>query len=351
MKIVFDPTKSNTNAYVNLITSALEKNGISTYSMNEVFKDWSLFSSIAIVHLNWFENVNSIAEFGKKVSKLLLFILFGKKIVWTFHNKQPHKQSFGKLSSLLMKWLAKYTSNIVIHSCISEDILVRYYGNQVRTKIVYVPHPNYIDVYGPSKLSECEASTSDHLSLLFVGAVKPYKNIELLIEAIKDSNPKEVHLTIVGKPSTSEYQAKIESMVAGMSNVVLRLAFVNDEDLGSLIARHDLLALPYNKESSLNSGSVILAFSYGRTVMCPNIGTLLDFEDASNIMGYDYDDADSHLQAIKNSLQKAIEIKKADKEAFHKMGAKLFEIVGKENDIAIVSDRLSNLYKKIRKVS
>jgi beta-1,4-mannosyltransferase len=344
MKIVFEPNQSKTNAYVNIIKDTLEREGVESYSVRSVFKNWSRFVSIQVVHLNWFENVGSISEFIKKFTKLAIFIISGKKLVWTFHNKQPHNQAYQSLNRFLMYCLARFSNYIIIHSKVSEDLLVEYYGESVRSRIQYIPHPHYINVYG-TPLPEVPQRESSPLSLLFLGAVKPYKNIEILINAVKSFGKDAVNLTIMGKPSNVGYEASIRKKAEESNNIHLNLHFVEDANLNSVLNAYDVLVLPYNMESSLNSGSVILAFSYKRTVICPAIGTVTDFCDLENIVVYDYDTPVSHLENLKDAINRAILQKKENPNTFILKGEIMYEKVKTGNDPEQVGKLLAMLYR------
>ncbi|MGX7835548.1 glycosyltransferase, partial [Campylobacter fetus subsp. venerealis] len=121
------------------------------------------------------------------------------------------------------------------------------------------------------------------LKLLFLGAIKPYKNIELLIDLAKKF-PLDIQLTVAGNPSSDSYRSELEALALDTQNIKLDLTFIPDEELPGYIHESDLLILPYSLASSLNSGTVILAFSYGRTVICPRIGTIDDLKAGDNVL-------------------------------------------------------------------
>lgn len=344
MKIIFEPNHSNTNTYVNILRDSLAKVGIVSCSVQSAFKSWSAFRAIEVVHLNWFENVGSIAEFVKKFTKLIIFRLSGKKLIWTFHNKQPHNQSYQSLSRLLMYCLAHYSRYIIIHSRSSENLLVGYYGESVRSRIQYVPHPHYIQTYG-EPMNNNVSSAASPLSLLFLGAVKPYKNLELLIDAVQSFDKHDVELTIMGKPASDKYRLSLMEKADRFNNIHLNLQFVDDARISKILSEYDLMVFPYSMESSLNSGSVILAFSYGKTVICPAIGTVTDFDDHENMIIYDYDTPESHLNHLKNAIQQAILNKKQNPEIFELRGKKMLEKVKTGNNPEEIGKLLVTLYQ------
>src|SRR5690606_21936083 len=146
----------------------------------------------------------------------------------------------------------------------SREIISSRYPDAVE-RLFYLPHPDFIGSYGPIPPATEQASPTP-LRLLFIGAVKPYKNIELLIKVAGEFKD-EVSLTIAGKPNTSAYRQTITELAASAGNIKLMLRFIPDHELPLLMAASDLLVLPYDLESSLNSGTVILAFSYKKTII------------------------------------------------------------------------------------
>src|SRR3546814_5363270 len=106
----------------------------------------------------------------------------------------------------------------------------------------------------------------DALQLLFIGIVKPDKNLELLIDVVGTFGHR-VQLIIAGKAIDESYQRKLADRAAGVGNVRLLPYFIPDNELTGLLGQTDAVVLPYDLASSLNSGTVVLAFSYKKTVI------------------------------------------------------------------------------------
>lgn len=347
MKIIFDPCQSKSNEYVNIITQQLANQNVFSYPLNSTLKNFTLLKQIDAVHLNWFENISATSSFNrlfgfiKKIITLLILILFRKPIFWTLHNKQPHDQKNQAYSKLLMYALAHTSRVIFIHSKDSENLLEQYYGSNIKKKAHYIPHPHYIGAY--PTLDVVTSTESAPLNLLFIGAVKPYKNIELLIKAIKQLNHQNVHLTIAGKPASEQYKQSL--LRHNIPNLNLQLSFIEDTAMIQLIEACDALVLPYNIQSSLNSGTVFLAFSYKKTVICPKIGTMNDYPNNANILVYDYQNADEHLSNLITFLEKGVQLKKENPNIFKEMGQKMYEEVHLNNDPKKIATQLIEIYK------
>jgi len=321
--IVLSPLYSNANIYIDILRETYQRLGFETIGYNEAFKK-ETYAKTEIFHFNWFENLIGVEYFTEFLKRLcLLFILKlvkGKRIIWTFHNRRPHNgQDF--ISATLFRSLLYSSDIIIVHSKISKKILDSY-RKGLSKKAVYVPHPNYIERYGPiKKIDLCEKK----LKLLFFGMVKPYKNIELLLKVASCFSKEDLEMTIMGKTQDNEYREKLEAHCP--DNVNLELDFIENDRLPDSFAKCDLVILPYDLRSSLNSGTVLLAFSYKKTVICPDIGTILDIPKRDFVLNYTYTSHDDHFLKLREMIEKALVMKMSDYKIFNRFGESMYKYV------------------------
>jgi len=351
MIVAFYPDVLNENPYLRLLQTMLARRDVQFIKVNEVFRNKRTFKCVSAVHFNWYEIISerkrfpAMMEFIKKCAVLLGLRMMGKRIVWTMHNKQGHEQNFTKYSKMIT-WLFVWLSEtVIIHSKLSEQLLENQYGKKIAKKARYVPHPHYIEVYGGGVSTSCPSEATP-LRLLFLGAVRPYKNIELLLDVVEQFE-KDVFFTIAGKPLNTEYQKLITERCAPFKNIHLKLEYIEDREIPGLIGSHDLLILPYDVTSSLNSGSVILAASYGRSVICPAIGTVLDFENKAMLFTYTYLTPADHFQQLTRVVSKAIELKRRQPDVFIQWGKCLFDEVRQSNNERLITTRLYDVYSGV----
>ncbi|PZX59762.1 glycosyltransferase involved in cell wall biosynthesis [Algoriphagus ratkowskyi] len=349
-KIIFNPPENKENKYIAILVDGLEEHGYDVNRLDDFLSSKTHFQSIRLVHLNWFENLDDSSSKSMWISYLrklvvLIAVKFGKKkLVWTMHNRLSHEKKSGKLSRALTKKLVSASDAIVIHSAVSKEILHSQYPN-LKAKVVHIPHPDFVDVYGPM-IAENSEKRSSKLKLLFIGAIKPYKNIELLIQ-LASRFPNAIHLTIAGNPTSETYRNELVKQAEGMSNIALELKFIPDEELPNYIHQSDLLILPYSLESSLNSGTVILGFSYGRTVICPRIGTIDDLDGGEDVFDYTYVTEAEHMDALEKQITKAISIYQKDPNALIESGHNMRDLVLRKNNKELVINKLIELYQGI----
>lgn len=190
IKIIFNPSENKENQYIPILVDYLRASGFQVEKLDDLFKSWGHFQSIKLVHLNWFENLDDSSpkkmwiSYFRKLVVLMALRVGKKKLVWTMHNRLTHEKKSSKLSQKLTSMLVKQADAIVIHSAVSKAILSENYPF-IKGKIVHIPHPDFIDSY-PRPIGGPLLPPKGKLNLLFVGAVKPYKNIELLIAVASD---------------------------------------------------------------------------------------------------------------------------------------------------------------------
>lgn len=351
MRVIFNPSENKENKYIDTLVSALEHAGYEVVPLDGLLSSWQYFQSIRLVHLNWFENLDdssqiaTLRSFLRKLVALIAIRLGRKKLVWTMHNRLSHEKKSGRWSNVLASLLIFWADAIVIHSEESRELL-KGRSEALDRKIVHIPHPDFSGVYGPVRPTERRLA-EDPIQLLFLGAVKPYKNIELLIH-LAQRFAHSIDLSIHGQANSPEYQAEILKLGAGISNLHLKLGFVPDEELPELLSKADLLILPYDLESSLNSGTAILAFSYQKSVICPKIGTINDFGKGNTaIFSYTYSSPEEHWDKLTDRINLAIELKKNNPLIFEEMGQKMFALVQEQNDKALVGKKLTELYARL----
>lgn len=349
IKVIFEPVESKINIYVNILVSLLKERGVSVKKLHFLTLLKMRKSRSALIHLNWFENLEGdsssvqIRSFIRKLLQLILARILGIKMVWTMHNREPHSKKFRFLNFILLKRILSWSTRIIIHSEFSVKVLGDLYGVP-KEKCWYIPHPHYIGKYGPVLENENGDST---LKLLFLGAVKPYKNIELLLSVMAKLQDFAVELLIVGKPENEMFKNQLLEYAKDLSSVHFELGFVPDDQINGYLGRCDLLVLPYDMRSSLNSGTAYLAFSYAKTVICPAIGTIQDVKDNEAVFTYSYTDEGTHVEALQQAIKRAIALKTARPDTLTMYGKRMYKEMVEYHSWDKVGSDLMHVYKEI----
>jgi glycosyltransferase involved in cell wall biosynthesis len=150
-------------------------------------------------------------------------------------------------------------SDVIVHCEAAKDLVVDCYRLPTRLTetMTVVPHGTFGGDY-PDRVSKRTARErldlpGETFVFAFFGTIKPYKNVTTLVETFAklDGGP---HLLIAGNPETPALEREVTDAASGLDRVRTTLEFVPDDDV--------------------TSGSVLLAMSFGRPVVAPDLGCI-----------------------------------------------------------------------------
>lgn len=290
---------------------------------------WDVMKIKAIV-LNW---VEEYLDFNMKLM-LWMYQMFGAKVIWVFHNKFPHDVSPDNIRVINnMKWLSNNSDIIWLFSKNSK----KYIPNKRKNgrKSFYIPHIIYENHTNDINLSDIRKKygilESDFVFLIF-GLIRPYKNIERGIEVFTRLRLPNSKLIIAGNPSDVGYARSIKHLCSNNKDIILDLRYISNYLLDGIIGISDVIVLPYQDKSSMNSGVMIQAFSNGKTVISPDLCMARDF--AKERFFYRYRDS------LENAMKRAY---KNGKEVNKKMGKQAQNYVEQKHNEKIVSKLLLSM--------
>ncbi len=196
------------------------------------------------------------------------------QLLFICHNVRPHEQ--GRFSQRLLPYVLKMVlgqgDGFVVHSQADRAIL-RAYLPQAR--VVVSPLPTYAELgNGPAAELPVELPT-DRPLLLFCGLVRPYKGLDVLLDALALVK-QPVHLLVAGEfwqGSRASYQEQIHRL--GLTDCVTIIdEYLPDELLAACIDRANVVVLPYR--SATQSAVVQTAFGRGKPVITTDVGGLAE---------------------------------------------------------------------------
>ena len=357
------PFSSQDNPYLRLTQMAIEDGGYCVAPCKTPGK-YSASSSPSFLVLNWFDEIkgnplSAIARFVKRYTEAVLSQRRGTKVIFVIHNRVPHDGASNVstfLSRRLRLVLCQRASAIVGLCTATKDVIKDAFPElspgEVDRKFHYVPHPTYAPIYdfsfqGIGDVTRPEKGTVDSsFTFLFVGLIRPYKNVELILRVARyfEEHDYQATFVIAGKALRQSYLDELRCAAPG--NVRIREGFVPDDEMCSLIKGSDALILPYNIESSLNSGTCMLAFTFGRTVICPDIGTLEGIPD-DLVYKYTYVDAEGHERHLLAESLRAYRDKLANPIRFAENGDAIREIVLQRHSISEVGRAWSAVFEAV----
>lgn len=345
MKILYYPKFDGKNYSVKIFEDCLRCAGFDVAILSKnIIK--ILFTKSDFAYLQWFENLPSdkpkmFANIIFKIIILYIFKLKNIKVIFVMHNKVAHDKEVATYSCFMLKFILKRAYKIAILCDTTKTEIMKIVGtynykkNNYEAKVFKIPHPNYIDVYPKSQnttFHKIHKNIKEDFTFIFMGMIRPYKNVDVVIKAFKEANLQNCRLVVIGKPHPIEYGNRIKELAGNDERINIISKFIDDSEMDGIISKADVIVLPYDKRSSLNSGVAYLAFSYAKTIISPPTGTVMEFKDYKDCMYiYDYHDTDDHIKQLINKFKQAYNDWKQDKQNFTEKGKKLFSVVKEQN--------------------
>lgn len=346
MKLLFGPYIKE-NPYQKQLVDCLKNLNIEIKDITKVFFKQSLLGTWKpdVLHLHWLHAFFITDRFFLSVAKLSFFILkisvlklLNVKIVWTVHNINNHEKKYLFLDKVCTHFVANIADSIIVHSQSSKKKLLENIGIKNKEKVFIVPHGNYIEYY-QNNIEQASArkqldSIKTDFVFLFIGAIRPYKGVDELIDNFKQLTAENLRLVIVGNPINEEYSQLIESKVNDDRAIKYIPGYVPEEQIQLYLNACDVVVFPY--KDILTSGSVLLAMSFGKPCIVPYLGCIGEILDEKGAFFFNPQEQNSLLSA----LEKAIE----QQDNLPQMGEHSLELARKYNwqDIA---EKTLNIYQ------
>lgn len=204
---------------------------------------------------------------------------------------------------------------LVVHSSAARRLLLEHLGHEVADRIVQYnfPFSSYDDILSAQKMEQAAEVLDGLLGVegaayfLFIGAVRPAKGIETLIEAWKTCACRQTHkLLIAGRWVDTARALKETAMQLDNCTVVDRR--LTNEEFVHFIARSKFSVLPYYSYS--HSSVLISCAKHGAAVILSDIDLFKEFLPHDDLT-YSSRDA-NELAAV---LDKASEMSDEDVQA------------------------------------
>ncbi|HWH96817.1 MAG TPA: glycosyltransferase [Pseudolysinimonas sp.] len=236
-----------------------------------------------IVHLHWpellFLSTHRPWQAWVRVATFALLIRRarrrGTRLVWTVHNDGAHEErSSPRVRAALDRML---TRNVDAAFCLSEageHAARARLGEEV--PVFRTRHGDYHGAY-PFRADRVAARAELGIDpqarlVVAVGQVRPYKNLDHLIQVARRSPDALMRVAIAGAPDGQATADAVGRAAAGDPRIRLDFGHLDDARLAAWLAASDLVALPYRR--ILNSGAALLALSASRPVLVPALGAM-----------------------------------------------------------------------------
>lgn len=231
--------------------------------------------------LSWAKAVNRAKKFAPSIAILPWWHVYwapcfgwisrelkrnGIEVVFLCHNAIQHEDARWK--RVISDFALSAASRFVVHtSTDKENLLQRFPSRSVQM------HP--MPVFEHFPLPGIELPRRARLELLFFGFVRPYKGLDVLLEAMTLLKDDDVFLSVVGEFWGGEGEILkyiADHQIADKIEVIGR--YVPDREAAAYFTRCDIVVLPYR--SATGSAVIPLAYYFGKPVIATRVGGLPD---------------------------------------------------------------------------
>jgi glycosyltransferase involved in cell wall biosynthesis len=266
------------NPYTSSLYDALTQMGVTVYEYGTAA---ALSRRYAILHVHWPEVPLNRGQRASRLSARWFLALIdvarrrGAKLVWTVHNLRSHEQRFPEQEAeFFREFVARVDAFIALTHSGEEAVRRRFPALEGRPSFV-VPHHHYRGTYaddvGRDEARRALGLAEDARVVLFFGQIMAYKNVPALVRTVRGlSSEPRATLLVAGRPKTAADEAELRAAAAGDPRIRLDLGFVAHERAQFYFRAADLVVLPYRE--ILNSGAAVLALSFDRPVLLPDLG-------------------------------------------------------------------------------
>lgn len=185
----------------------------------------------------------------------------GPRVVVLAHNVLPHETHPG--AAALVRAMFARADGVLVHSA-EQAALAREHGAR---EVAVAPLPPFLPGGSPLPRPPYQGPPR----LLALGMVRAYKGTDLLIEALAQvPGPT---LTVAGElwGNAGVRVRDLAATPALRGRVEVRSGYVPATAIPTLLAEHDVMALPYR--SATGSQNALLGFAHGLPVLATRVGT------------------------------------------------------------------------------
>jgi len=227
-----------------------------------------------IIHFQWLPFPAVDGFFLRRFSKICPLVL-------TVHDTEPfHGAPSSRLQLMGLVPAFKRFDHYIVHTQYSKKALVSQLG-LLEERISIIPHGVFTYYRGlvNDLAKSCRISQlAGKKRILFFGVLKPYKGVDILLEAfshLPQPMAKETILQIVGYPKMAVKPLKALAHRLNIGDRVLwDLRFVEEVDVAAYFSQADVVVLPYRRIDQ--SGVLMTALAFGKPIVASRVGGFVE---------------------------------------------------------------------------
>jgi len=243
------------------------------YGLNCALGDLDKLASADIAHMQWLPLAPA--------DRLMLGRLKGRtKLVHTVHNADAYHADSG-LQGRGYRGLLDLFDALVVHGETTRAALMEQGVDPARIHVT--PHPPMrLAPATPPDLAELPEPPLPRL--LFFGTIRPYKGVDLLIDACLSlwQAGQRFELALAGKPFMDIVPLLEQVRAAGFGERLIDdLGFLTEQRLDAHMARADVIVFPYRHIDS--SGAFLSALHHGKAMVTSDAGMFATLPDGVTV--------------------------------------------------------------------
>lgn len=253
-----------------------------------------------IIHFQWLPLPIIDSLFLRRFHKIAPLVL-------TVHDTEPYQgapssrvQLVGLLSAL------RHFDHYIVHTQYSKEALIRRL-TLLEHCVTVIPHgvfTYYREMANDVRFEQASQLTGKR-KVLFLGGLKPYKGVDVLLEAfarLPEPVAKHTVLQIVGNPERLGATLQSFARRLGIADRVFwDLRFVEEKEVALYFAQADVVVLPYRRIDS--SGVLMVALAFGKPIVASRVGGFAEIiSDGVHGFLVDPGDAESLARALAHIL-------------------------------------------------
>jgi len=318
MRIAFCPYAKD-NFYQRHLAQELEKLGASVESLAPrrlLLWGCAATRKVDVLHIHWTDQLlvgrswlGSLARSTMCIGQLCLCRLLGRRIVWTAHNLSSHDRRFPRTERLFTRLLAQLAHRVIAHSNAAAAQVAQAFRIPM-SKICVIPHAHYVGDY-PNSIDRSAARNrlgidDQNFVFLFLGNIRSYKGLADLVEAFRALDRDDVRLLVAGRPFEEQAAWQVREWAAGDPRIDYRPGFVEADMMEVYFNAADVVVLPFT--DILTSGSLLLAMSFAKPCIVPDLDTLTEVVPADGGFVYDAQQSAALAAALHQAIERRAEL-------------------------------------------
>ena len=259
------------------------------YAQRNIFKGDGFVSDWLRLHAALKAENPDVAHFQSLLSTrrdwcfflLYRYFMACPQLVYTAHNVLPHELVRGE--RIAYRLLYRNAAGLIVHSSESLKKISLLLNGKIPAAVSIIPHGHY-GLFSSRPDRSCRESLAllnleAAEYLLFFGAIRPYKGLDRLLQAVAKIKqwPSDLKLLVVGQPMHGVTANDVNKIVRQHNlegRVVLKLGYVPEEHISAVYSIAGLVVLPYLDIDQ--SGVLMAAMAAGKAVLCTPVGAFTE---------------------------------------------------------------------------